>query len=297
MRFSSTQPKIIVVGSCSLDLVLYTEKIPKSDESILAINSETFFGGKGANQAVAASRLGASVYLVGCIGMDPAGQQILRNLVNENVNVGFVKETSKEATGKAFVTSSKGEAAIVIVPAANKYITIEQIQDIDHYMQTTDIVLLQLEIPLDVVEFTINKAKKYNKIVGLYASPGKLLNEDIINKIDFIVVKNNELPIVFGTNEKEKVLKKYHNKVLIRDEVNSTIYYDGNEMKFFRDEKNDIVHKMGMGDAFTAGFAIALAHKNTTEDCVKFGNIISSKSSQGKGAQTALPYLKDLNIL
>lgn len=293
IKISSTHPKVIVVGSCSLDLVLYTDKVPQYNESVLASYSENYFGGKGANQAVGAARLGASVYFVGCVGIDPKGQQVMRNLVNENVNVGYVTETDKDATGTAYVTSSEGNAAIVVVPAANKYLTTQQIEDVDKYIHSSDMVLLQLEIPMDVVEFTIKKAKKYNKLVGLYASPGREISEEIINLVDFIIVKNSELSLVFGEKQKEKVLKTYHNKVFIRDEKNSTIYYDGSEMKFFSNEKHDIIYKMGMGDAFTSGFAIALCHGNSIEDCVKFGNEVSYRVSLGKGAQTTLPYLSD----
>ena len=294
MNFSSTQPKIVVVGSCSLDLVLYTEKIPSSNETVMASHCDNYFGGKGANQAVGAARLGASVYFIGCVGVDPLGQQIMRNLVEENVNVGFVTETDKDSTGTAYVTSSEGDAAIVVVPAANNYLNIQNVEEADKYLHSTDLVLLQLEIPMNVVEFTINKAKSYGKLIGLYASPGRPLSNEVIEKVDFIVAKSSELEIIFGEDQREKVLKKYHNKVFIRDETNSTVYFDGTEMKYFRNENESMVYKMGMGDAFTSGFAIALCHGNSIEDCVKFGNEVSSKVSLGKGAQTALPRLSEL---
>lgn len=294
MNISSTQPKIIVVGSCSLDLVLYTEKIPASNETVLASHCENYFGGKGANQTVGTARLGANVYFIGCVGMDPLRQQILRNLVDENVNVGFVSETDKEATGTAYVISSGGDAAIAVVPAANKCLTVKMVEEADRHIHASDLVLLQLEIPMDIIEFTIKKAKSYGKLVGLYASPGRALSDEIIENTDFIVAKSNELAAIFGEDQKEKVLKKYLNKVFIRDETNSTVYFDGTEMKYFRNENESMVYKMGMGDAFTSGFAIALCHQNTIEDCVKFGNEVSSKVSLGRGAQTALPKLSEL---
>jgi ribokinase len=293
MNFSSTQPKIIVVGSCSLDLILYTEKIPSCNETVMASHCDNYFGGKGANQAVGTARLGASVYFIGCVGVDPLGQQIMRNLVEENVNVGFVTETDQDATGTAYVTSSAGDAAIVVVPAANKYLTAQDVEEADRYIHSSDMVLLQLEIPMNVVEYSVKKAKSYGKMVGLYASPGRPLSTDVIDGADFIIAKSSELEIIFGEDQKEKVLKKYFNKVFIRDETNSTIYFDGTEMKYFRNENESMVYKMGMGDAFTSGFAIALCHQNSIEDCVKFGNEVSSKVSLGKGAQTALPQLSE----
>ena len=106
MNITSEQPKIIVIGSSSIDLVLNTTHPPRPNETVMAEKSESFFGGKGANQAVATSRLGASVYFIGAVGMDPFGQQILRNLVEEGVNVGYVLETEEAATGTAYVIAS-----------------------------------------------------------------------------------------------------------------------------------------------------------------------------------------------
>lgn len=293
MNFSSEQPKIIVVGSSSIDLVLETDKLPSPNETVLAVNSESYFGGKGANQAVGTARLGASVYFIGCVGMDPLGQQIMRNLVSEGVNVGFVHETDKESTGTAYVTTSEGNAAIVVVPAANKYLNISHIDEADRYFHTSDLVLIQLEVSMDVVEYTVRKAKKYGKKVGLYASPAMRVNDAILEEVDFIVAKSNELFIIFGEEKREEVLKKYFNKVFVRDDTNSTIYFDGTEMKYYRKNKEKTVYKMGMGDAFTSGFAIALCHGNSIEDCVKFGNEVSSRVSGGKGSQTGLPRMSD----
>ncbi|MDR6923429.1 MULTISPECIES: PfkB family carbohydrate kinase [Chryseobacterium] len=293
MNFSSEQPKIIVVGSSSIDLVLETEKLPQPNETVLAVNSDSYFGGKGANQAVGTARLGASVYFVGCVGMDPLGQQIMRNLVSENVNVGFVHETDREATGTAYVTTSNGNAAIVVVPAANNCLSIEHIEEADRYFHTADLVLVQLEVAMEAVEYTVKKAKKYGKKVGLYASPAMKISDELIENADFIVAKSSELYILFGEEQREEVLKKYFNKVFVRDDTNSTIYFDGTAMKYYRNDKDETVYKMGMGDAFTSGFAIALCHGNSIEECVKFGNEVSSRVSRGKGSQTGLPQMSD----
>ncbi|GAA4151211.1 ribokinase [Chryseobacterium ginsenosidimutans] len=293
MNFSSEQPKIIVVGSSSIDLVLETEKVPCKNETVIARNSESYFGGKGANQAVGTARLGASVYFIGCVGMDPLGQQIMRNMVGENVNVGFVYETDQEATGTAYVTTSDGNAAIVVVPAANNYLSIEHVEAADKYFHTADLVLLQLEVSMKVIEYTIKKAKKLGKKIGLYASPAQKLNDDILDNVDFLVVKSNELHIVFGEDQREDILKKYVNKVFVRDDVNSTVYFDGTEMKYCRNDDDKTSYKMGMGDAFTSGFAVALCHKNSIEECVKFGNEVSAKVSFKKGSQTGLPRVSD----
>lgn len=119
------------------------------------------------------------------------------------------------------------------------------------------------------------------------------VSEEILEQVDFIVAKSSELYTIFGEEKREDVLKKYFNKVFVRDDTNSTIYFDGTEMKYYRNDKDETVYKMGMGDAFTSGFAIALCHGNSIEECVKFGNEVSSRVSGGKGSQTGLPRISD----
>lgn len=294
MKFTSDSPKILVVGSCSIDLVLNTERFPMLNDTVMATKSEYFFGGKGANQAVATSRLGASVYLISCVGMDPSGQQILRNLVDEGVNVGFVAETEEASSGSAYVTASGGENSIVVVPAANYMLKPSHIDIAERLFQTADLVLVQLEIPMEVVEHTVGMAKKHNKKVVIYAAPAARLSENILQKADFIVAKSSELSLVFGTENRDDLLVKNPNKLFVRDDTNSTTYFNGSEMRYFRKDYEEKSNKMGMGDAFTSGFSIAYCHRNSIDDCVKFGNEISFKVSQIRGSQKGLPQLSEM---
>lgn len=294
MNISSHQPKIIVVGSCAIDLVLYVDKVPGFNETVIASNSETFFGGKGANEAVGVSRLGASSYLMGCVGMDPSGQQIMRHLVEEDVNIDFVSEIDDEETGKAYVASDMGRHSIIVVPAANYSLTNSHILEAEKYFQTCDLVLLQLEVPLEVNEFVVSLAKKYDKKVGIYAAPACHLPSEMMDQLDFIICKSNEISKIFGTESSDSILKKYPNKLFIRDEDNSTTYFNGSVMKNQRNSQLPLQYNMGMGDAFTSGFSVALCHGNSVEEAVDFGNFSAMKVAQKRGAQTGLPYLKDL---
>lgn len=294
MKQNPEQPKIIVVGSSSVDLVLATEKFPQPNETVMATKSDSFFGGKGANQAVATARLGASVYFIGCVGMDPLGQQVMRNLLDEGVNVGFVHETEKDATGTAYVTTADGKNSIVVVPAANYRLKPNHVDHAEKYFETADLILLQLEIPMNVVEHTVRLAKKYQKKVGIYAAPAMKLSDEVLNSADFIVAKSNELSIIFGKNNRENILRHFPNKVFVRDDTNSTTYFNGSEMKYNRNDHDDVLHKMGMGDAFTSGFAVALCKGAPIDECVKFGNKVSLNVAKNKGSQGGLPYLKDL---
>ena len=295
MNITSEQPKIIVVGSSSIDLVLNTGHLPKPNETVMAEKSESFFGGKGANQAVAAARLGARVYFIGCVGMDTFGQQILQNLVEEGVDVTYVTETEEAATGAAYVSASGGINSIVVVPASNYLLRPAHISEAERYFSTADLILLQLEIPMTTVQFTAELATKNNTRTGLYASPPAKLSPELVEACSFIVAKSNELSILFGEDKREEILRKYPNKLFVRDDSNSTTYYNGSEMKYFRNDHDSVLHKMGMGDAFTAGFAVALCHGNSVDECVKFGNDVSLKVTKNRGSQSGLPYLKDFS--
>lgn len=297
MKVRSEIPKILIIGSSSVDIVLNTDHIPQPNETLITEKVESFFGGKGANQAVGTARLGSSVYLISSVGMDPKGQQIMRNLVDEGVNVGFVTESEEAPTGAAYVISAHGKSSIVVVPAANFHLRPSHIDEAERLFHTADLILIQLEIPLPTIERAIQLAKENSKKVGIYVSPAKKLPQEIIDYASFIVAKSDELPIIFENESKENILQKYPNKLFVRDDFNSTTFFNGNEMKYFRNDNfGETKDKMGMGDAFNSGFSVAYCHGNDIETCVKFGNDVSLKASYRQGSQSSLPFLKDFEI-
>lgn len=293
MKLSNIKPTIVVVGSSSIDLVLNTSKIPTANNTVLAESLQSFLGGKGANQAIATSRLGAQTYFISRVGMDPFGQQVLRNLNDEAVNVAYVVEDEDEGTGTAYVTASEEGNAITVVPAANYNLSPTDISEAEKYLVAADLILTQLEIPMQTVEFLFKKAEILNKKIGIYAAPASRLSEEIIQYASFIVAKSTDLEIIFGEGNREDIIKHLPNKLFVRDGANSTSYFDGKEMKYFRKNPSTEAHNMGLGDAFTSGFSIALLHGNSIEDCVKFGNDVALKAADYRGSQKGLPYLED----
>ena len=293
MKLSNIKPNIVVVGSSSIDLVLNTSKIPTANNTVLAESLQSFLGGKGANQAIATSRLGAQTYFISRVGMDPFGQQVLRNLNDEAVNVAYVVEDEDEGTVTAYVTASEEGNAITVVPAANYNLSPTDISEAEKYLVAADLILTQLEIPMQTVEFLFKKAEILNKKIGIYAAPASRLSEEIIQYASFIVAKSTDLEIIFGEGNREDIIKHLPNKLFVRDGANSTSYFDGKEMKYFRKNPSTEAHNMGLGDAFTSGFSIALLHGNSIEDCVKFGNDVALKAADYRGSQKGLPYLED----
>ena len=293
MKLSNIKPNIVVVGSSSIDLVLNTSKIPTANNTVLAESLQSFLGGKGANQAIATSRLGAQTYFISRVGMDPFGQQVLRNLNDEAVNIAYVVEDEDEDTGTAYVTASNEGNALTVVPAANYNLSPTDISEAEKYLVAADLILTQLEIPMQTVEFLFKKAETLNKKIGIYAAPASRLSDEIIQYASFIVAKSTDLEIIFGEGNREDIIKHLPNKLFVRDGANSTSYFDGKEMKYFRKNPSTEAHNMGLGDAFTSGFSIALLHGNSIEDCVKFGNDVALKAADYRGSQKGLPYLED----
>jgi len=293
IKIKDRHPNIVVVGSSSIDFVLETPKIPQANDTVLASESKNVLGGKGANQAIGTARLGAHVSLVSSIGMDPYGQQVKRNLSDEGVNVGFVRETD-EPTGTAYVTTSKEGNAIVVIPAANYCLKPKFIDDADKHISIADLVLTQLEIPMESFNHLVDKCKKINVKLGIYAAPARKISKEAIEYASFIVAKSQDLDTIFGEENVENILRHYPNKLFLRDDANSTSYFDGEEMKYFRKNPEKMNNKMGMGDAFTSGFSIAYLHDNPIEDCVKFGNKVALKVAEELDSQRGLPRLKDV---
>jgi ribokinase len=297
MKLSNTKSQIVVVGSSSIDLVLRTAKIPTANDTVLANNLTSYLGGKGANQAIATSRLGAHTSLVSCIGMDPYGQQVLRNLDDEEVDVTYVFEDEDEDTGTAYVTASAEGNAITVVPAANYNLSSANIDEAEKCIAAADLILTQMEIPAKTVEYLFSKAKKLKKKIGIYAAPASRLSDEIINYASFIVAKSTDLELIFGEGNHEDIMKHLPNKLFVRDGANSTSYFDGSEMKYFRKNPSTEAHSMGLGDAFTSGFSIALLQGNSIEDCVKFGNEVALKAADYRGSQKGLPFLDEMKKL
>ena len=204
-----------------------------------------------------------------------------------------VVEDEDEDTGTAYVTASEEGNVITVVPAANYNLSPTDISEAEKYLVAADLILTQLEIPMPTVEFLFKKAEILNKKIGIYAAPASRLSEEIIQYASFIVAKSTDLEIIFGEGNREDIIKHLPNKLFVRDGANSTSYFDGKEMKYFRKNPSTEAHNMGLGDAFTSGFSIALLHGNSIEDCVKFGNDVALKAADYRGSQKGLPYLED----
>jgi ribokinase len=192
-------PSVFVIGSLNMDLVVRAPRIPSPGETVLGGAYRTFPGGKGANQAVAAARMGAQVCLVGSIGDDAHGPKIKSALEPEKVDLSRLITRVGEATGLALITvADGGENTIVVAPGANAALTAAEIEVARPAIEAAEVLLMQLEVPLAVVAAGAKIAREAGKAVILNAAPGRVLPRELLRMVDVLVVNRTEAAILLG---------------------------------------------------------------------------------------------------
>lgn len=288
--------KTVVVGSINVDLVFTSEIRPKAGETVMGSTFSTIPGGKGANQAVAASKLGASSCMVGCIGNDQNGEFSINNLNLMNVDTSCIKKTDNAPTGVANIVVAEHDNSIIVIAGANYEITKEDIDKCKDVILFADIVLLQLEIPLDVVEYTADMCRKNNVRVLLNPAPAVELPKTLIENATYITPNEHELNIILGKqNNVDETIKIYPNKIIVTMGSRGVKYFDGSEMKIVPSYNVEVVDTTGAGDTFCGGLAAALVRGDNLEDAIKFANKAAAISITKLGAQSGMPTLEEFN--
>ncbi|MCY9138584.1 ribokinase [Peribacillus frigoritolerans] len=281
--------RIAVVGSSSMDLVVTSAKRPMAGETVLGESFITVPGGKGANQAVAAARLGAEVSMVGCVGDDVYGVIILENLKKNHVNTQYVEPVTGSASGTAHITLSEGDNSIIVVKGANDFITPEYVQKAKKVIEESDIVLVQQEIPEETVEYLADLCNMLQKRLLLNPAPARKLSEAVIQQASFLTPNEHEFEILFDGRDRTEVLTEYPNKLFITEGKNGVRYFDGHEEKVVPSFEVEAVDTTGAGDTFNAAFAVAVAEGKSFDESLLFANRAASISVTKLGAQGGMP--------
>ncbi|USK75053.1 ribokinase [Peribacillus frigoritolerans] len=281
--------RIAVVGSSSMDLVVTSAKRPMAGETVLGESFITVPGGKGANQAVAAARLGAEVSMVGCVGDDVYGEIILDNLKKNHVNTKCVEPVTDSASGTAHITLSEGDNSIIVVKGANDFITPEYVEKAKKVIEESDIVLVQQEIPEETVEYLADLCNTLQKRLLLNPAPARKLSEAVIQQASFLTPNEHEFEILFDGRDRTEVLTEYPNKLFITEGKNGVRYFDGHEEKVVPSFEVEAVDTTGAGDTFNAAFAVAVAEGKSFDESLLFANRAASISVTKLGAQGGMP--------
>lgn len=277
---------ITVVGSINMDLVVGTERFPKQGETVLGNLYTTVPGGKGANQAVAAARLGDQVHIVGAVGSDAFGTQLLEGLEKEQIDTQGVKKTNG-ASGIANILLSEGDNRIIVVPGANHELTKSDIDAQKTVIEKSSLVILQLELPIPVVEYTLQLAKQLGVPAILNPAPAGGFTE-AMKQADFLTPNETEAEELFGTNW-ELELERYPNRMVVTLGKNGARYFDGDKHVTVEGFPTQAVDTTGAGDTFNGALAVALAEGSEFKEAVRFANAAASLSVEKFGAQGGMP--------
>ncbi|MEJ3719768.1 ribokinase [Paenibacillus polymyxa] len=286
--------KISVIGSSSMDLVVTSSKRPGAGETVLGESFTTVPGGKGANQAVAAARLGADVKMIGRVGDDHFGQQILRNFEENHVHIDYVKPVTHMESGTAHIVLAEGDNSIVVVKAANNEVTPAYVEEALDVIRNSDIVLIQQEIPPETIVYVSEICAKYQVPLLLNPAPAREVEESVIANATYITPNEHEAAIMFKNMSLQEALRKYPNKLIVTEGSNGVRFFDGEQEVVVPTYKVEAVDTTGAGDTFNAAFAVALAEGKSLADSVKFANRAASLSVTKFGAQGGMPTRREV---
>ncbi len=290
---------IVVVGSLNMDLTVRVPHIPKVGETILAKEIHNNGGGKGANQAIAAARLGSSVAMVGKVGQDKNGHALLNALMKENIDITGV-EFSEDMTGTAFIqVSDEGDNNIVVYSGANRHVDIAQIERNRHIIENSKICVLQMEIPFEVVKYVANIC--YSKGVKVVFNPAPAtaqIDDDLLKKSYILIPNETELFLLAGEDGLnldrideviEKVYRRGVNNLIVTLGDKGSLYYNGEKKLVFESKKVKAADTTAAGDSFIGALVTGLVEGKTIEEAIKFASYAAALTVTKLGAQSSLP--------
>ncbi|WP_214816254.1 ribokinase [Exiguobacterium sp. s59] len=285
--------RIVVIGSISMDLVVTSDKRPQAGETVIGESFRTVPGGKGANQAVAASRLGGAVQMVGCVGSDPFGQQMIENFKQQDVDVTHVRIVPNEVTGTAHIVLAEADNSIVVVQSANKQVIFTK-EELDQLLDEQSFVLLQLEIPIETVKQVTAYCKAKGIPVLLNPAPSQPIPPEVVEAVTYLTPNEHECRDLFNDASVDEVLERYPNKLLVTEGVRGVRFHDGQEVRHVPAIQANVVDTTGAGDTFNGALAVALIEQNELEAAVRFAVVASGMSVEGFGAQGGMPTRQDV---
>ncbi|WP_203245862.1 ribokinase [Sporosarcina beigongshangi] len=279
---------ITVIGSINMDLVVQTDDFPKQGETVLGQLYKTVPGGKGANQAVAAARLGGQVQMVASVGNDSFGEELLENLRANAIDISAVRQSSEVASGIANILLSEGDNRIIVVPGANFELTSSYIDEMQENIRKSKLVILQLEIPIPTILYTLELCSTLNIPVLLNPAPAGGYDKEFMRYTTYLTPNETECEQIFGM-DMEAALESHPNKLIVTLGSAGARYYDGEQHIIVEGFKTEVVDTTGAGDTFNGAFAYAIVEGYALREAVQFANAAASLSVEKFGAQGGMP--------
>lgn len=297
--------KILVIGSSNTDLVVKTSHIPEPGETVLGGDFMMAAGGKGANQAVAAARLGGDVAFIAKVGNDMFGKGSIENYKKENMDISHILVDQEAPSGVALISvDSKAENCIVVAPGANNKLSKADIDSAKDLISSCDYILMQLEIPMEVIEYVAEIAFAKGKKIILNPAPAAPLSKNLISKLYLITPNKTESRQITGMKKVETdaevsdaadaLLKMGAENVVITLGTKGSFIKTKSISEMVPAIKVKAVDTTAAGDTFSGALCVALSEGNSLLDSVKFATKASSISVTKMGAQSSIPYRKEI---
>lgn len=295
--------EIVVVGSLNMDMVVSLNQRPNPGETVLGNHFFINAGGKGANQAVAARKLGASVAMVGKLGVDLFADQLLAGLEQVGVDCSAIEKLPDQVTGVAFVTlDPDGDNSIVVAPGANLQLTPEDVRRHENLIKHAKLLMVQLEIPLETVMEAIAIAKRHNVQVLLDPAPVQHLSSEMLRMVDYIVPNKTEITQLTGIQVIDQLSAKLAAVELLRKGVSTVFAKLGEKGLVVVNSNNtfivepyhvNAVDSTAAGDAFAGAIGAAIVSGKDIWTAAKFASAIGAITVTRKGAQVSMPSLDE----
>ena len=288
--------KIGVVGSINMDMTVKTERIPLKGETLKGEDLYYIPGGKGANQAVAAARLGADVEMFGCVGDDSAGESLVKNLQEQGVKTKHIRTVPGIPTGLAMITVGDKDNTVIVVAGTNNCVDIDYINEVRDAILECEIVLLQHEIPQETIEYVINLCADNGVKVVLNPGPARPVRKEILEKVTYLTPNEHETVILFGKEKSfEELMKAYPEKLVITQGSRgvSTCLKSG-EIVLIPARKVNVVDTTGAGDTLNGAFTVAVTEGKNITDALVFANAAAGLSTEKFGAQGGMPTYEEV---
>lgn len=283
---------IVIIGSLSTDFIVESHRTPAKGETILGDSFKTAFGGKGANQAVAAARLDSDISFIGAIGDDDFGETLKTNLIENNIACEHMETLKDESSGTAHITIYEQDNSIIFVPGTNGLVTPAMIKDKAESIKEAEYVLIQNEIPMETTKYIIDFC--YENGIRLIYNPAPFLpiETEYIDKCFLVTPNENECEGLFGENYSDTI-KHYPNKLIVTLGDEGCVYNNGQEDVRVPAFKTTPVDTTGAGDTFNGALAAFLNKGNSLEAAIKYANLASAVSIRKIGAQGGIPTLNE----
>jgi ribokinase len=298
-------PQITVVGSINMDLVIKALKLPETGETVTGGRFGTFPGGKGANQAVAAARLGAQVTMVGCVGSDAFGEQLRNGLAKDGIDILHVRQHPDAPSGVVFITvDDRGQNTLVVAPGANSQLTSADVDAATEAIHSSRFLLVQLEIPLEVVVHAAEVAHRASCRVILDPAPARPLPAELYRNVYLVNPNEIEAKLLTGVTIRDERAAAAAAESFLSKGCEVAVIKLGERGAYVASEAIrgsmpavpvDAVDSTAAGDAFAGALAVALAEGKELEAALRFANAAGALSVTRMGAQPSMPRRDEVN--